>query len=278
MLLVIAHPDDEAMFFVPTVLALARDGRRVHLLCLSTGDFGGGAELGRVRAQELRESATRALGVIQADDVEVVDDEELRDGPLHQWNVEKIGRIVGEYVQARGVETIITFDEGGVSGHLNHIAVHHGVARYLALHSQQQKHIRKRSTINSSLPPASPPSSSSSSILTYRGSSACSDEAASSQSSTHPQRSSSEGDQVRGFKLETTSLARKYLGPLDVLWSMLVSEGVVFLTPLHLAFWPAHRCMLAHRSQYVWFRRLYVPFSRYSYVNSLLPITPSLAS
>ena len=40
VLLVIAHPDDEAMFFAPTLLALAHEQREVHVLCLSTGNFG----------------------------------------------------------------------------------------------------------------------------------------------------------------------------------------------------------------------------------------------
>jgi N-acetylglucosaminylphosphatidylinositol deacetylase len=37
--LLIAHPDDEAMFFAPTVLALTRPetGNHVKILCLSTG-------------------------------------------------------------------------------------------------------------------------------------------------------------------------------------------------------------------------------------------------
>ncbi|XP_049715751.1 N-acetylglucosaminyl-phosphatidylinositol de-N-acetylase isoform X1 [Elephas maximus indicus] len=36
-LLVTAHPDDEALFFAPTVLGLARLGHRVSLLCFSAG-------------------------------------------------------------------------------------------------------------------------------------------------------------------------------------------------------------------------------------------------
>ncbi|PNJ04053.1 PIGL isoform 8, partial [Pongo abelii] len=36
-LLVIAHPDDEAMFFAPTVLGLARLRHWVYLLCFSAG-------------------------------------------------------------------------------------------------------------------------------------------------------------------------------------------------------------------------------------------------
>jgi len=37
--LLIAHPDDEAMFFSPTVLALTRPelGNHLKILCLSTG-------------------------------------------------------------------------------------------------------------------------------------------------------------------------------------------------------------------------------------------------
>ena len=39
ILLLIAHPDDEAMFFAPTLLALTRPGSNNHvkILCLSSG-------------------------------------------------------------------------------------------------------------------------------------------------------------------------------------------------------------------------------------------------
>lgn len=36
-LVVIAHPDDEAMFFAPTILGLARLKQQVSLLCFSSG-------------------------------------------------------------------------------------------------------------------------------------------------------------------------------------------------------------------------------------------------
>ena len=40
VLLVIAHPDDETMFFGPTMLNLSRrEGTEVYLLCLSNGDY-----------------------------------------------------------------------------------------------------------------------------------------------------------------------------------------------------------------------------------------------
>jgi N-acetylglucosaminylphosphatidylinositol deacetylase len=54
ILYVIAHPDDEAMFFVPSILSLRNTGNKLHLLCLSTGNFGG---QGKVREKELHASA-----------------------------------------------------------------------------------------------------------------------------------------------------------------------------------------------------------------------------
>ena len=69
--LLIAHPDDEAMFFAPTVLALTRPGtgNHVSILCLSTGDADG---LGETRKKELKKSG-KLLGIGNEDDVVVLD-------------------------------------------------------------------------------------------------------------------------------------------------------------------------------------------------------------
>jgi N-acetylglucosaminylphosphatidylinositol deacetylase len=37
VLLVTAHPDDESMFFAPTLAHVLQRGAEVHILCLSTG-------------------------------------------------------------------------------------------------------------------------------------------------------------------------------------------------------------------------------------------------
>ena len=50
VLLVTSHPDDESMFFGPTIQAAKRMGAQVHILCLSAGNADG---LGEVRAKEL---------------------------------------------------------------------------------------------------------------------------------------------------------------------------------------------------------------------------------
>jgi N-acetylglucosaminylphosphatidylinositol deacetylase len=49
---VIAHPDDEAMFFVPSILQLGAYNS-IHVLCLSNGNYAG---LGAIREKELVKS------------------------------------------------------------------------------------------------------------------------------------------------------------------------------------------------------------------------------
>lgn len=44
VLLVTAHPDDETVFFAPTVTALHSYGHEVYLLCLTTGKSSGREE------------------------------------------------------------------------------------------------------------------------------------------------------------------------------------------------------------------------------------------
>lgn len=69
VLLVTAHPDDEAMFFAPTLLTLFELGVPVKLLCLSTGNAKG---MGTVRSQELV-NACKYLGIADKDIV-IIDD------------------------------------------------------------------------------------------------------------------------------------------------------------------------------------------------------------
>ena len=67
-LILTAHPDDESMFFAPTIRALVKGGWEVRGLCLSNGnDEGRGLE----REGELRD-AYEVLGV-EGDKVDVLD-------------------------------------------------------------------------------------------------------------------------------------------------------------------------------------------------------------
>lgn len=51
--LLIAHPDDEAMFFAPTILALTAPelGNHIKILCLSSGELSTDLELGTCTKQ-----------------------------------------------------------------------------------------------------------------------------------------------------------------------------------------------------------------------------------
>jgi N-acetylglucosaminylphosphatidylinositol deacetylase len=123
VLLITAHPDDECMFFAPTILAFKQAGIQLSLLCLSTGDYDG---LGTIRAKEL-EASCKVLGV----PFKVLDELELRDGP-DRWQAENVASILETFLSERNdISVLLTFDRHGVSGHSNHCDLSNGV-RYFA--------------------------------------------------------------------------------------------------------------------------------------------------
>jgi len=120
-LLVIAHPDDEAMFFTPTLRSLRLGGAAVYILCLS----GSGGSPSAGRAEELRRSAA-TLGV-PPDRVTVLS---FRDGMQQRWDVDAAAAAVSDAVAASAAALVISFDAGGVTGHPNHAAVAAAVLAY----------------------------------------------------------------------------------------------------------------------------------------------------
>ena len=122
--LLIAHPDDEAMFFGPTLLALAPHNT-VRVLCLSTGDADG---LGAVRTHELTASCL-TLGVA-SENVVVINDARLPDSMTASWPAGVVAEQLR--VHAGDAELVITFDAGGVSGHGNHVSLLHGAREFVS--------------------------------------------------------------------------------------------------------------------------------------------------
>lgn len=137
----IAHPDDEAMFFAPILQYLTRPDlqNQVFILCLSSGDADG---LGRIRKDELAKSAIM-LGLKTSEHLVVIEDEKLPDSMTVTWNAKLISGILTKYFAPKVASTpstsapeslidvIITFDQEGVSGHPNHISLYHGAALFL---------------------------------------------------------------------------------------------------------------------------------------------------
>ena len=116
VLLLIAHPDDEVMFFLPTIKRLLTLGKDLVVVCLSTGDADG---IGSTRKQEFN-AVMENLGVRSSN---ILDDERIPDGFRH-WDIsvvhELIERVISDNIN---IDTILTFDIGGVSGHPNHVSV-----------------------------------------------------------------------------------------------------------------------------------------------------------
>lgn len=73
VLLVIAHPDDESMFFAPVINYLISGRHNLHILCMSTGNADG---MGSIRKEELYLAS--AVLKIPAQQVKVLDHPDLQ--------------------------------------------------------------------------------------------------------------------------------------------------------------------------------------------------------
>lgn len=122
---IIGHPDDEVMFFAPSLLELLKKkhNNHVHLICFSKGDAVD-ASMGVIRSEELRNSA-RILGIRDAD-VTILDN--YADGMNIHWEADDIGASLSKHIKDNAV--LVTFDEHGVSNHPNHISLYHGVRSF----------------------------------------------------------------------------------------------------------------------------------------------------
>ncbi|KAM5151480.1 N-acetylglucosaminyl-phosphatidylinositol de-N-acetylase isoform 6-T6 [Callospermophilus lateralis] len=127
-LLVIAHPDDEAMFFAPTVLGLARLKHRMSLLCFSAGNY---YNQGEIRKKELLQSCD-VLGIPTSRVMIIDNNSDFPDDPGVQWDTERVANILLQHVEVNDINLVVTFDAGGVSGHSNHIALYTAVRVFCA--------------------------------------------------------------------------------------------------------------------------------------------------
>jgi N-acetylglucosaminylphosphatidylinositol deacetylase len=277
IVLLIAHPDDEAMFFSPTLLALTDPslGNHLKILCLSTGNADG---LGATRKKELVDSAMK-LGVRRKEDIFIIDDGRFVDGMDQNWNTTDIAQLLAEAfapavanpkpstatpskrkvvgngkpklssstAQEQGkdkpsatIDVLITFDAGGVSDHTNHRALYAGAVLFLR------------------------------NLMRGHSGWEC---------------------PVALYTLPTVNVLRKYSSVFDALVTMTVgamsnvrgglagdkkisraergAERVLFMSGLQ-RYWRAREAMVkGHRSQMVWFRWGWITIGRYMVVNDL---------
>lgn len=124
-LLVIAHPDDETMFFGPLILNLVEADKHIEILCLSQGESN---DLGQQRARELA-SVAHELG--PKVHLTIISDTRLPDEMDSSWDEE----IISSYIEKRLImlgnrPTIVTFDSHGVSGHMNHRSISKALEKF----------------------------------------------------------------------------------------------------------------------------------------------------
>ncbi|WZZ17855.1 hypothetical protein YC2023_110944 [Brassica napus] len=132
VLFVISHPDDESMFFSPTINYLTANAYNIHVLCLSTGNADG---MGSIRKDDLRQAC--AVLRVPLQQLMIVDHPNLQDGFGQVWSHDLLEEIISEEVTSHDIHTIITFDNYGVSGHCNHRDVHRGVVKFLQTNSER---------------------------------------------------------------------------------------------------------------------------------------------
>ncbi|VVT48406.1 uncharacterized protein SAPINGB_P001763 [Magnusiomyces paraingens] len=128
--LLTAHPDDESMFFGPTLHRLSKNNVSVNIICFSTGDNEG---IGHVRKAEL-EAAVSYFGSEKnpVNLLQIVDKPNIfPDSMTVEWNSTLLALhtkdIIESYISPENKDSIniLTFDYFGVSGHANHRALFH---------------------------------------------------------------------------------------------------------------------------------------------------------
>ncbi len=120
---IFAHPDDEAFGPGGSIAKFASE-RDVYIICVTNGDSddqftgktGFGKKLGEIRRTELRKSA-KILGVKQ---VEFLN---FKDGSLCNNLYRDIAEKLKVKLDRIKPDTILTFENSGIVGHIDHIAV-----------------------------------------------------------------------------------------------------------------------------------------------------------
>lgn len=239
ILVVTAHPDDECMFFSPAVVTATKTAK-MHLLCLTSGNADG---LGAIRQIEL-EKAAKLLGIAN---VHIHDDERnLPDSMTNRWNIDAAAKIIKEYLtKHKTIGTVITFDAFGVSGHPNHCDTSLAVRKALG---ETPKAYDLLELVTVPL------------AVKYTGLIGIVYEAVNLMA---------ESAMTKFDRLAAGNIPAESLPPSAV------SDQYVALIDWGEAWSFGFGAMKCHGSQLVWFRYLYLLFSRYLHVNVLVHRKPT---
>jgi LmbE family N-acetylglucosaminyl deacetylase len=174
-----AHPDDEAIFTGATIRRLADRGARVVLVTATAGEMGTprtplprGATLGDVRRREL-ETAAEELGVARLVLLGRRDsglpgwDSMEHDRALVRSDLQGLSRTLAALVEAERAEAVVAYDADGIYGHPDHVAVHllgryaaslAGVTSYEATVDREHLHFAGAHLLDDAVKPVARPS------------------------------------------------------------------------------------------------------------------------
>lgn len=305
IILLIAHPDDESMFFSPTLQALTNPVLQNHLkiLCMSTGDSDG---LGETRRKEI-EAAAVTLGVRRREDVFVLNDDRFKDGMNETWRPEEIVRVLASAF-APHLNSTLPASNTTTTG---------PIAEATSPEKEKEKDRRKSKTPNhskaasSSTAAAAPPAQNTPAgpratidvLITFdaQGISSHPNHIALYHGAKQFIQSMMKGHSgyacpVALYTLPTVNVARKYSFILDAIPTLLggiygsmfgngsgnrktitsteskqdtAADRTVFVNDIP-RYWKAREAMVSgHKSQMVWFRWGWIALGRYMVVNDL---------
>lgn len=122
MVVVLAHPDDESFPLGGTLAKYVARGVEITLICATKGEAGipglSGEATARLREQELY-AAAAVLGVA---DVRFLG---WPDGKLEKLDQDVIVEQLTAILNEIRPQVVITFGADGISGHPDHVAIHH---------------------------------------------------------------------------------------------------------------------------------------------------------
>jgi N-acetyl-1-D-myo-inositol-2-amino-2-deoxy-alpha-D-glucopyranoside deacetylase len=139
LLLVHAHPDDEAISTGGVMMKAKAHGHRVVLITATRGEVGeiynmdeatSRPHLGEIRTQELK-AASEILGVDRQEflgyrDSGMVDTADNKDPrSFHQARLDEAAGKVAVFLREERPDVVVTYGEDGVYGHPDHIKAHH---------------------------------------------------------------------------------------------------------------------------------------------------------
>lgn len=127
-----AHPDDETFGCSYLIRQIADEGGVPVLLTATRGDAGKTGRLGEMTREELAakreielENAGKILGI------QVIEQLGMGDGKLKEVDPALLQDKIADFLVRHQADMVVTFPEDGISGHADHIVIHHAVNQVL---------------------------------------------------------------------------------------------------------------------------------------------------